>query len=503
MWPYLCRRAQDAPRYTDVLLTFDAAATIAVESEHLAATSGYFRALLSWPSTAAAATTSTTTGDVGASASAAAACSSEDRPAARSTAASDDIGTGTGTGTGNSSGDASGSNDDASGCDDDASESADDDAGASGDDTRSDDAAAELRVVPMPGTDPNAALLALRALYDLPWAGCLHELLDVHELLDAWDACAPARARCTEMLRRSATADRYARTTTCELAWGLLPRALSDALRDELLALAARRPDFDCGWERVRAAVAAAFLARHDLAATEDEVLGAALRWVRAAPRPDDDVAAVSRAVRYGALPSWRLAKLWAEPRMPAAMLMDAGRLTAQARGRGLYNADPVSVEVVVRCMRRTPTAPFTADSAERLWRVRCAQCADHEECFLLALPLTDLRALLGGATRRLSPTVRCASLTFECKLRCRSEEDDYEWVLLITDAERDCHVVCTAASARWTWAVEEGCSQKCLMPLGKEADLLGRMPLRDVAGADAGAAEADLPTFAIHIMHT
>ena len=321
--------------------------------------------------------------------------------------------------------------------------------------------------------------------------------MDVSELLDAWDACPDVRARCLEILHQTVS-DRCAdRRVMRGLAWETDPRPLSDALRTELLALTARGGpvllDWTADeWPRTSAAVAAAFLARHDLVASEEAVLAAALRWTRAAPRSDDDVAAVSRSVRYGAVDYEALCALHLVSRwkkdyvpddVPAAMLVDARHLLARARGCGLDGADPVATDVVVRCMPRRPGDELGGD---RMWRVSCAG-EGHLECFAWAVSLTDLGAY-DGRIPRYSGGVRGTWLWFASKMRRERGTRDYVWVVDILTVETDIGLVLSVPSARWVGTLKAGGRRKLRVTLS-------RANTRPAQGHDDA-----LPMFGIHI---
>ena len=482
MLPCLCSGAEDAPPEADVLLTFGTAATVAADGGSLAARSGYFRALLAWP-----------TGHASAS-------GGEDPLRIVHPGGASDLVSGAGRGavggddrdrspetvSGDGDGDGDASASDAVRGDDDADREEQeerDDAHKDGDGGRA------LRVVALPGTDPNAALLALRALYGLPWTGCFAEVVDVFELLDAWDACPDARARCLTILRQTLgdrCADSRVMSALRRMAWGTDPRPLSDALRTELLSLTARGGpvllDWTADeWPRTSAAVAAAFLARHDLVASEEDVLAAALRWMRAAPRSDDDVAAVSRSVRYGALHGQRLAALWVESDVPAAMLVDARHLLERARGCGLDGADPVATEVAVRCM---PRRPGTEPQQGRMWRVSCA-VEGHLECFVWTVPLTDLRAFDDEA--QYSREVWGPYLSFASELHRDKATGDHVWVLDVQEVKTDIGLVLAVPSAHWVRTLEAGESLKLRATLSRANNQLAQ-----------GRGDA-LPMFAIH----
>ena len=260
--------------------------------------------------------------------------------------------------------------------------------------------ARSLRVVELHDVDPDAAMLALRALYGLPWAARWDEIVAAHELLDAWntppDTCAALR-------RRLGFADPYDRDvypdacweTLLALAWGVDPRPLSDGVRFTLVEVAVRRPESfgSEAWKRAGGAVAARFLAHPNLKVCEDVVLEAALGWARAAPRTDAELAAVSVAVRYGVLGEAGLARLCAEPDVPTAMVADAGRLMLQ-RARCAFAADlPVTGDVIARFLPRTSVMPprFASRAVSGrwfFWHTSCAS-AGHRACY--GLPLTYL----------------------------------------------------------------------------------------------------------------
>ena len=321
-----------------------------------------------------------------------------------------------------------------------------------------------LRTVDLHDVDPDVALPALRALYGLPWSACWDELADVHELLDAWDAPG-ARARCLDMLLTSPVD----RAVLSALAWETDPRPLSAELRRALLELAARqdRPFDDAAWERAPAAVAARFLARHDLNASEEQVLDAALRWVRAsADRPAADVAAVSRAVRYGAVGAERLAALWTEERVPLAMLADAGRVSALARGRGHGGMPPVDGQVMMRCVPRSTHAVRT-DKKPQVWRVACDQ-SEHWRCFRQIGVFPDLRQANGCWYSTMKEFRLYSALSTELDSSCK-------WTIIISIAERPFRVLCTALSQSWTsLSVPSSTGQTCnmVMPLGDHDSL-------------------------------
>ena len=379
--PRLCAGADDAPPDSDMLLEFGAAARVAVHSAVLADRSTYFRALLAWP------TGRDATGDDATAAAAAA---------------------------GSTGGDASAP------CGDDASAAADAEARAPSPSGR------RLRAVSLHQADPNAALLALRALYGLPWVSCWDDIVDVYEMLDAWSA-ADARGRCLEMLR-TATVDR---AVLSALAWETDPRPLSDELRLRLRELAARQdaPFADAAWERAPAAVAAEFLGRDDLNASEDQVLDAALRWVRAPPeRPAADVAAVSRAVRYGALSNVRFASLWTESGVPATMLVDAGRVTSAARDHGFCGMPPVDPALMARCLPRIARRADAAAGAP-VWRVACTQ-PNHRECFRWPMTLEAARQ------KDVQTTFRTADATVMTRVHI-NDKGNHEWHVSVSEVKR------------------------------------------------------------------
>ena len=298
---------------------------------------------------------------------------------------------------------------------------------------------------------PDAALLALRALYGLPWSARWDEMVDAHELLDGWAASPDVCDAFLDRLASSPPGDRAVysdsgRDALLTLAWGVDGRALSEPMRRTLLRVAARHPTpFRCdAWERVGGPAAAQFLAHPDLRVPEEVVLRAALRWARAAPRPDDELSAVSRSVRYGALDGYSLLALWTEPDVPPVMLRAVGRLMTYSVCEHLTGPSVcLTRESIMRYLPRVsgPTAPsVTLCDIVRHWRFWSAGCpvAEHRRCCMLLMPSPcAVVECLRATGMRHAATLRLAECA-EIKIVFETDGADFVAKLTVSQVKRE-----------------------------------------------------------------
>ena len=376
--PVRCERNDAVPPDADVLLTIGTA-TVAAHGAVLAARSAYFGALLAWPTAAPAAApaaVSRATGDDGADGGP----SPGERVAGTPTGAAPTW-------------------------------------------------VAAVRRVTLHDVDPGAAMLALHGLYGLPYdEGGWEDLAAAHELLDAWQATTET---CACLLRRLRDCPPGDRAALFALAWEVDPRPLSDPLRRAVQEIARTDPIpvADEVWARVSAPVAARFLGHLVLRASEDEVLELALRWARAAPRSDADVAAVSGSVRYGAVGVPRVLSLWEDPGVPAAMRADAGRLFSYLACRDRRDAHgdtgvAASCDVLVRYVPRRIAAAETY-AADGAWRWACG-AKGHRACYCVLLSNFRRECHFADHTPSTRVSIRTSYLDVYIKIHPSSTSDGY-----------------------------------------------------------------------------
>ena len=485
--PALCAHPGDAPPDADVFLRVGAV-TVAAHAAVLAARSPYFAALLAWP--VVPAPTSATPAD-DAARDDAGQPDRNDPPCNEATAATVAAVTAAVTTTTTAAATAAAEN--APGDKDDATTAA---------------AGTAPRDVELHGVAAETVTLALRALYGLPWAALWDEVLEVHELLDAWQAPPDARS---DALRRLSGAFAGARPAPVPerllaLAWNVERRPLSEAARDVLLETAARRPEPFGGaaWGRVDGPTAARFLAHPALRVPEREVLRATLGWARAAPRTDAELAAVSGAVRYGALDETSLAGLWQEPDVPTAMLLDAGRLMAYENSHlfaaGLY----ATRERIARYLPRVPAAEDgdirrgAVHTVCSFWRVRCAD-AEHHHCERLLLPMPNLcymeRHLRMQRSRHVVTQVLRNRVRFSVTFA--TDGDVFLAKVNVSDVQRQCSIRIDGACSAW---------QRDFIPGAKcdKAPLFGVCDVASHACRDACAlrSDASFPVLELHVVY-
>lgn len=273
-------------------------------------------------------------------------------------------------------------------------------------------------------TDPAAALLALRQAYRMVWYAEWDELLEVHEVLDAWGMEAERR----QCAARIVAAPVSARQIPVAMAWIAGGHPVSDALLRALQQAMPRsehpfgREDDDdaaAAWLAVPADAAERYLRRPDLNAKERDVLAAARRWALADGRTAEERRRVVRCVRVALLSLEDLAAMRADGLLSDADACDAYRTFSTVRLNMHGRAIDPGLDYLPRCRARLYVDPTDAETAllRRPRRYPC-RCAGHDVCVLWALPYV---AVPPTGNCLWSHTVRICDeegmrLSFECR---------------------------------------------------------------------------------------